>query len=1430
MGTQELHLTAPPPARRFLVAGESMEFFLRTGDTLYAGAAGGRRARAGDMVLCMGRDAPVLAHRVLLRRGWGAQASVLTKGDFHLCPDGFAAPSAVVGRVLVVERGERRVWLGCRPARAAGAALAAYALAGVLFYRATQLLCWGLRALALRLWSAEESLRGGPLHKTEPAAWRRWAGLQRRLETAHLTFARRLLRRPAALVYEALARHSERAHADEVRAAAAPAPREGAVTWVAGEIAGRAEWSGEVRVFGDVVVLPGASLTIRPGTRVLILSEKRFAHAMARRREGAGGSLSDSKTSSIAVYGRLCVEGLPDSVVRFEAESGRWGGIVLLGRGPQGHSIRHAELSGAARGVLCADEADAELEGVRFFGSEGCGARCEGRAVLRLSGCRFEGGDEGLCAAESARAQASRCAFVGTRIAIAGRGFSDLRFEDCAVDGRAAARSRGISLEEDASCEVSGGEVAGCETGLLLGGRAQVRTRAAQFRGNGTGVELAEKALILAGDSRVLASLGHGVRLGDAVRAEFAGVEIAGSRDNGIYLTGAAKLELSGGELKENRCGLACAQDSSAAADKTVFAGNAEVGVSLTGGEHRFTACEVSGSKTALSASGRARVELESCRFSRNEGEALSLAGEAFAKDASSLFEANKTGIGTSGRARVESRDSTVLASLGHGVWLREASQGEFARTRIEGSKDNGIYLTGESKLNLTAGALTGNRCGLACAERSAASAVKAIFAANPEVNVSLTGGEHRFSECELSGSETGMSVVGRARVELESCRLAHNEGDGLSVTDEAFAQDARSLFESNKTGIDASGRSRVVARSSAVRASRSHGVWLRDASAAELAEAEIAGSRDNGIYLSGSSKLELSGGELGGNRCGLACADESAACAVRTAFCENAEVNVSLAGGEHILEGCSLEGGGTGVSVVGRARLGLAGCRIAGSAGEGLALAGEASVRDERSLFENNKTGIDLSDRSAVESNDSIVRKSLGHGIWLRDESQGLLKGGEIGGNADNGIYLTGRSRLELAGGQLEDNRCGLACSQESSVAVDETIFEGNAEVNVSLTGGEHRFTACDVAGSETGVSAAGRARVSLASCRFSRNSVEGLSLADEAQARDAGSRFENNKTGIGASDRARVESGDSTVEASLGHGVWLRDASQGEFARARIKGSKDNGIYLTGRSQLSLSAGELAGNRCGLACAEDSRAAAAKTIFSGNAEVGVSLTGGQHRLSACEVSDSPVGLVLQGAARAESSALRLLRNGRGAVLSGRARAVFDSGVWAGNETGLWAQEESSCRVRAGSFSRQGSQSARGGQSAVLEFDRVRFSRSEMAVLLEDGAAACVAGCVFRGNPTGVKADGGSRLTLKGSRLRGCRTDGAWLGAQASATLANNAFFGNRVGVHYHLDARIEMAHNKFAQNECGDACCFSRCSCPPAQTQRPEGLCLSA
>jgi parallel beta-helix repeat protein len=114
----------------------------------------------------------------------------------------------------------------------------------------------------------------------------------------------------------------------------------------AGAYGGDLVWEGTVTMTGDVLILAGGRLTIRPGTEVRVIP--------------AEGTQIDpeylSSLTELLVRGRLEVEGTAGQPVRFvlverpELEEIAWAGITFEAAAG---SVRHAEIERAETGVRC---------------------------------------------------------------------------------------------------------------------------------------------------------------------------------------------------------------------------------------------------------------------------------------------------------------------------------------------------------------------------------------------------------------------------------------------------------------------------------------------------------------------------------------------------------------------------------------------------------------------------------------------------------------------------------------------------------------------------------------------------------------------------------------------------------------------------------------------------------------------------------------------------------------------------------------------------------------------------------------------------------------------------------------------------------------------------------------------------------------------
>jgi hypothetical protein len=103
---------------RFRARGNSMRPFICDGDVLLVRP--GLETRPGDVVLCRPGDGRLLAHRVTRVDRQSRQCSMLLQGDACPWSDGLVSLDNVLGRVVAVERGARKIrldaglprWLG----------------------------------------------------------------------------------------------------------------------------------------------------------------------------------------------------------------------------------------------------------------------------------------------------------------------------------------------------------------------------------------------------------------------------------------------------------------------------------------------------------------------------------------------------------------------------------------------------------------------------------------------------------------------------------------------------------------------------------------------------------------------------------------------------------------------------------------------------------------------------------------------------------------------------------------------------------------------------------------------------------------------------------------------------------------------------------------------------------------------------------------------------------------------------------------------------------------------------------------------------------------------------------------------------------------------------------------------------------------------
>lgn len=165
-------------------------------------------------------------------------------------------------------------------------------------------------------------------------------------------------------------------------------PRAGAPREFAGAYGGHLVWDGVVTMAGDVLILAGGSLTIRPGTEVRVIP--------------AEGTQIDpeyfSSLTELLVRGRLSIEGTAAQPVRFviverpELEEIAWAGITFDAAPPG--AVRHAVIERAETGVRCVASAP-EITG-SLISSSRYGIIAQAGSHAKILDNRIEDGEGGV--------------------------------------------------------------------------------------------------------------------------------------------------------------------------------------------------------------------------------------------------------------------------------------------------------------------------------------------------------------------------------------------------------------------------------------------------------------------------------------------------------------------------------------------------------------------------------------------------------------------------------------------------------------------------------------------------------------------------------------------------------------------------------------------------------------------------------------------------------------------------------------------------------------------------------------------------------------------------------------------------------------------------------------------------------------------------
>lgn len=828
------------------VLGNSMRPLLEPGDAVAARPCAPGEFRAGDIALLVrwsgGLPSGYVLHRVLINLSLGPARLMLTRGDANVWPDWPPSAFQAAGLAEALERGGARYPLP----RGSAASLAA-----VLYAFAANRLLNFVTVLGAWLFLAARLLTPSFLAPQLNALYLAW---ESRLYPALL----RLVSAPA-----------------RPTGAAQPAARSHVKS---GFIRSDETWSGRVTVADYLTIIPGASVTLLPGTEVLFERREPWSFPVLRAGDGGEDRSLENAGAKMLVYGELKAAGTAQRPVRMGGKA--FSGLYALGAGRI--SLDYAELGGSSACALSARDAGALSAKDCHITACGRGVEVCGGSSALLENCTFSDcAGPALLGADHASAQVygGSCSMpAGSAAELSGRaaaGFARFGAGHCASGFNL---SGGASLRLD-SCDVSGlgGRSADCLDNTVL------RVSRSSFSGNKGGLRASGRALVEAEHSLFARNGGPAAQLRGLAAAAFSGCSFQENRGPAMEISGRCRAELQdctfhGGETAADALGRGrllaarCYFDSTAGA-----AVRAERLRRLELFGCRFLAC-----KAGLSARDCLSVEIVGSSF-ESGGPALCCSGEGELSVGGSVFRSNSVGADLGGAVSsslsacsfgaqagapllLSGRASGALEGCGFTSNGSGAALSDRGVLRAEGctfdeNRGPAFELSGEADLDARSCRISGPAAAVLAAGRSRAALTRfsAVSAGAPALSLC---GQASLSALGSSFSSSTDAVYARGKSSLALYACALSAGSGAALDLDLSTARLHGIVASGSGGLLASGRSRISAERLEIRATE----YAVDFSGDSLALAGLIsdGGRKGGVRLSSGSAL-LRGASLTG-------------------------------------------------------------------------------------------------------------------------------------------------------------------------------------------------------------------------------------------------------------------------------------------------------------------------------------------------------------------------------------------------------------------------------------------------------------------------------------------------------------------------------------------------------------------------------------
>ncbi|MBI3547476.1 MAG: right-handed parallel beta-helix repeat-containing protein [Elusimicrobia bacterium] len=196
-----------------------------------------------------------------------------------------------------------------------------------------------------------------------------------------------------------------------------------------GVLEGRTCWDGQILVSGDIVVPPGSSLLVNPGTEVRFSARPRWSCSVFRSApEGYPIEASERARCDIVVLGRLDVFGTESAPVVLGGGV-PWGGIILLGGARA--SLRWARIADASEhAIQTFDDAHAFLSRCRLERPRR-GVVARGTSNIASEKSTVVGAESGVIACEGSRIELTELSFEDCGQGVSAEGWSLVGASDC---------------------------------------------------------------------------------------------------------------------------------------------------------------------------------------------------------------------------------------------------------------------------------------------------------------------------------------------------------------------------------------------------------------------------------------------------------------------------------------------------------------------------------------------------------------------------------------------------------------------------------------------------------------------------------------------------------------------------------------------------------------------------------------------------------------------------------------------------------------------------------------------------------------------------------------------------------------------------------------------------------------------------------------